>query len=76
MSKICMRNLLWTKKKGEKYMKSSGGVKNNVSLRELQPTPVEHTSGIPKAPKMKGIPTHGEGGFFLSVCSTGLLESS
>ena len=32
-------------------MKSSGGVeKKHVRLREPQHTPVEHSSGIPKAP--------------------------
>ena len=51
-------------------MKSSGGVeKKHVRLRDLQHTPVEHSSGIPKAPNERNSDSRGV--FFLSVCSTG-----
>ena len=77
MSKICMRNCIVDQKNWRKIWRAREVWKNkHVRLREPQHTPVEHSSGIPKAPKMKGIPTHGVGGFFFRYVPTGLLESS
>lgn len=82
MSKICMRNCIVDKKKLEKDMKSSGGVeKKHVRLREPQHTPVEHSSGIPKAPNERNSDSRGRWFFVVmfhgsvgKFFETGILE--